>query len=443
MASSHAEDVADPPPTEAGEDLAQFLGIPSDRQPTASLIDESAHTNYAFLPTSEDPLALFQPIIVAVGVVGFDHVIGSVLEFLHPPLLSSSPGGEGSTELALPDEWRFLPSLALPDGCHHESEDFCYFSIPARGFGRHGGAATLYGTSMFRQVRALPTADPLTEDTNPLTRNRIQKAIFVLASAPMYGPIQARLWGISHAYFSQGLVEADGFHDYHVLADFYHSLTTTLSLSEIHEENLHLGFPLRRLLSGFGLQTLTLVKLLLLEKRVLFTGLPVSYLCSALLTVVSLVPGLLAWPFHIGPNRPADFSRQERLFASFALPLKCFAKQALFPYLCLQQMDDLCAFAAFFGASSNPLFQRALPGGVLQVLVDVEQHTIQVLDPLVSPLLTLSAADRTFMHAILTAISEYDTVQTGWKGSDDWIRSQFQQYVLASFSISFSYFFSI
>ena len=422
------EDVSIKDETVNQEDLDSFLSMPSKSDEALASTSHADLERYPTPPPSLSSISVFEPIVVAVGVIGFDHTIGAILEYLYPlpPSIvpSSSSGG-----LALPDEWRWLPFLALPDGCHHESEDYCYFSLPALGFGRGGGPTTLYGVSMFRQVVSRgPSEETASSSTD---RNRIQKCIVVLASAPMYGVIQARLWAISHAYFSQGLVEENGFSDFSVLEQFYHSFTATLSTSGMHEENLFLSFQPHQLVLRFGMHTLTLFKCLLLEKRVLFTGLPISYLCNTILTLVSLIPGLLAWPFCIGPSNPADRDAQLRLFSSFGLPLKCFVRQALMPYVCLQQMDDLAALSSFFASSSNPLFLRALPPGAVQVLVDVEQHSVQVLDPSLSPSLTLSPPDRAFMTNIINAVREYEKTNSGWVGSNDWVRHEFQRYLFS------------
>ena len=123
---------------ERGEDLETFLartattiGVTSDSlpQPTSSedlrtmSFDET--DRYPMPPPSPTATPLFDPIVTAVGVVGFDHTIGAILEYMYPPLPSSLSSNSsvlnssGVSGLALPDEWRFLPALALPDGCHH------------------------------------------------------------------------------------------------------------------------------------------------------------------------------------------------------------------------------------------------------------------------------------------------------------------------------------
>jgi hypothetical protein len=44
------------------------------------------------------------------------------VEYSYPPLLS----GKEVDSSDCPDEWKQLPSLALPDGAHNFNEGFCY-----------------------------------------------------------------------------------------------------------------------------------------------------------------------------------------------------------------------------------------------------------------------------------------------------------------------------
>lgn len=54
--------------------------------------------------------------IAAVLVVGFHHSYGPILEFCHPPLPQRESKDQQTAleKLELPEEWNFLPFLALP-----------------------------------------------------------------------------------------------------------------------------------------------------------------------------------------------------------------------------------------------------------------------------------------------------------------------------------------
>lgn len=53
--------------------------------------------------------------IAAILVVGFHHAYGPIVEFCYPPLPQQTQTDQKNLEkLDLPEEWNFLPFLALP-----------------------------------------------------------------------------------------------------------------------------------------------------------------------------------------------------------------------------------------------------------------------------------------------------------------------------------------
>ncbi|XP_034718758.1 late secretory pathway protein AVL9 homolog [Etheostoma cragini] len=56
--------------------------------------------------------------VLHIVVVGFHHKKGCQVEFSYPPLMPA----EGHDSNLLPEEWRYLPFLALPDGAHNYQE---------------------------------------------------------------------------------------------------------------------------------------------------------------------------------------------------------------------------------------------------------------------------------------------------------------------------------
>ncbi|KAI9257847.1 AVL9/DENND6 domain-containing protein [Helicostylum pulchrum] len=136
--------------------------------------------------------------IAAILVVGFHHAYGPIVEFCLPPL----PDHEGKQttleKLELPEEWSFLPFLALPDGAHQKDEDFAYFHLPPVP-GWAVAKTTLFGISCNRQI---PTKDLLVK-TPDITRSIVQKAVVVLAKQPIFGPLRQKLAVITAAWFNQ------------------------------------------------------------------------------------------------------------------------------------------------------------------------------------------------------------------------------------------------
>lgn len=63
------------------------------------------------------------------------------VEYSFPPLVSGAPN-------ECPLGWKYLPTLALPDGSHNYDEDTVYFHLPSLNDPKR----TIYGISCFRQI---------------------------------------------------------------------------------------------------------------------------------------------------------------------------------------------------------------------------------------------------------------------------------------------------
>jgi hypothetical protein len=141
-----------------------------------------------------------------------------------------------------------------------------------------------------------------------VTRSTVQMAVVVLARQPVFGPIRDKLGLITRTFFAQR-----DFTETSILVDFYSSLQLSMR-GAISETTFHMGTSLRELIHKFRGKTLVLLKLLLLQKRLMFFGYPVEALCTfqyslvrplllcvfasrrltpplALLSQISLIPG--------------------------------------------------------------------------------------------------------------------------------------------------------
>ncbi|XP_061852451.1 late secretory pathway protein AVL9 homolog isoform X4 [Colius striatus] len=175
----------------------------------------------------------------------FDHLRCKV-EFSYPPLKP----GEGHDSHSLPEEWKYLPFLALPDGAHNYLEDTVFFHLPPRC----GDQTTVYGVSCYRQIEA----KVLKVRQADITRETVQKSVCVLSRLELYDHMNS-------------------------------SLGSTL----LEGSQVYLGLSPRDLVLHFRHKVLILFKLILLEKKVLFYISPVNRLVGALMTVLSLFPGMI------------------------------------------------------------------------------------------------------------------------------------------------------
>ncbi|KAM5273290.1 late secretory pathway protein AVL9 homolog isoform 1-T1 [Ctenodactylus gundi] len=214
--------------------------------------------------------------VLHIVVVGFHHKKGCQVEFSYPPLVP----GDGHDSHALPEEWKYLPFLALPDGAHNYQEDTVFFHLPPR----NGNGATVYGISCYRQIEA----KALKVRQADVTRETVQKSVCVLSKLPLYGLLQAKLQLITHAYF-----EEKDFSQISILKELYEHMNNSLGGTSLEGSQVYLGLSPRDLVLHFRHKVLILFKLILLEKKVLFYISPVNKLVGALMTVLSLFPGMI------------------------------------------------------------------------------------------------------------------------------------------------------
>uniref|UniRef100_A0A452T590 AVL9 cell migration associated n=1 Tax=Ursus maritimus TaxID=29073 RepID=A0A452T590_URSMA len=172
--------------------------------------------------------------VLHIVVVGFHHKKGCQVEFSYPPLIP----GDGHDSHTLPEEWKYLPFLALPDGAHNYQEDTVFFHLPPR----NGNGATVYGISCYRQIEA----KALKVRQADVTRETVQKSVCVLSKLPLYGLLQAKLQLITHAYF-----EEKDFSQISILKELYEHMNSSLGGTSLEGSQVYLGLSPRDLVLHF------------------------------------------------------------------------------------------------------------------------------------------------------------------------------------------------
>ncbi|KRT82172.1 hypothetical protein AMK59_3227 [Oryctes borbonicus] len=210
--------------------------------------------------------------ILYVIVVGFHHKKGCQVEYSFPPLVKDSPN-------ECPPGWKYLPTLALPDGSHNYDEDTVFFLLPSLTQPKKA----VYGISCYRQI----PVEKLKNRTADITRGTVQKSVCVLSAIPLFGYIQVKMSLITHAYFDEG-----DFSKVSLLEDTYHHLNSVLVHNDLSSQT-YVGLSLRDFVLHWKHKAVLLFKLLLLEKRVIFHKSPVHPLCSTILNLLSLFPGMI------------------------------------------------------------------------------------------------------------------------------------------------------
>ncbi|GAA95821.1 hypothetical protein E5Q_02478 [Mixia osmundae IAM 14324] len=393
-----------------------------------------------------------------IVVVGMHHALGPVVEYSWPPLLAQDEMLQNS-----------LPFLALPDGAHlvndlaqdpedptdpmlssalapglsieQRDEDYTYFHLVCPSV----SPSTIFGISCNRQ---LPASQLLNRDAS-VTRSTVQKAVVVLASMPVFGPIRDKLGVITRAYFAQR-----DFSETAILVDFYDQLENSLGIEEdvLGDEALYMATSIRELIQQFRFKTLMLLKLLLLQRKVMFYGNTVERLCNFQYSLISMVPLLLlnledaATPElderakHMVPSSTLKTSDKLSLLHYTGHPLNIFGRNAFFqPYLPLQQIDMLKTDSYLVG-TTNSIFQQQRDCKI-DVLVNIETAHLEFLDPTIAPLVNLTPADRRWMDDVVRTVSDTWNANDPsrplgmqFTGSDDFLRAKFEEYICSALS---------
>ncbi|KAJ7432406.1 transport protein Avl9-domain-containing protein [Mycena latifolia] len=392
------------------------------RDDTASIASVASGSSRKARPESVLVLPSDRPLVLGIALVDFNHLVGPRIEY-------------SSGEIFEDEEVvKILPFLALPDGAHLSAEDYSYFHLVPSG----PNPTTIFGISCNQQI----AASALLVKMPDVTRSTVQKAVVVLASKPIFGPIRDKLGVVTTALFNQR-----DFRETAILDDFGSSLEQSLR-GQLTESGLYMGTNLRELVHTFRQRTLILVKALMLQKRIMFYGHPVERLCTYQYSLVSLLPGLLQTLDDCGSpplaaraptlSRPTELRTSDRksMMAYTGLPLDIFGRDAFFqPYLPLQQLDVAADTKSWLCGSTNSIVTQRKE---IDLLVNTETGMLEFRDPKLERSAGLTPADRKWMDDIVKDVNDGWNDEEGrpvsmmFKGSDDYLRTKFEEYITAA-----------
>ncbi|KAF3289820.1 late secretory pathway protein avl9, variant 2 [Orbilia oligospora] len=380
----------------------------------------------------------FPPI---VSIVGFHHAKGPDVEHWFG-------GDEDLDDVCTDAEWPFFPFMALCDGSHSFEQDFSYFTLKREPRGDRP-ASSLFGISCTMQL----DSRLLKERSAEVTRSTVQKAVVVITDSPVYfGHLREQLVMVTSAWFAQR-----NFDDLEIIKKFRESLVRSIcGRDDGFDRETYLGLSLREFIYRFRHNALVLFKCALLQPKMLFfSSKSCEKLCMTQFALVSLVPGLLEKlqdasdpelnDYEETREKAVDLKTSDRhsLLAYMGCPLQIFGKGSLFgPYTPLQQLDMLAdqhTKSYIVGSTNSLLLQQK--DRYSDIIVNLDDLSLNITSSSLRAALTLTPADKRWINSLSqTVVDSWDENDPSrpktmaFTGSEDFIRMQFEEYILALLS---------
>ena len=217
------------------------------------------------------------------------------------------------------DLFQKLTYICLPDGIHCTKSDTQFFIIQDYNY-------PLYGISCYEQIKSQR------DDTIENTRNFIQKSLCILTILPLYSPLYAKLSVTLETFFNQTSLK-----DKNIINDLYQNFfldgETNFRLDE-----MNFVFASRKLLCFTKEKIFVILKMIILEKRILIFSNISGNVCSFLYNLLALIPGQILFNLKNGN----DIKNYLKHLKFYGLPLKIFHENyKIYPLISLYEIDQI------------------------------------------------------------------------------------------------------
>ena len=292
--------------------------------------------------------------ILYIGVVSFNQKKGAIIEFIYPEkndLLSNEEtlnylkslclNKNDTPESIIDNINNQLTYLCMPDGVHSLSIDTQYFLI--QNF-KH----ILYGISCYQQIQVTQI---MKEDEQENTRECVQKAMCIVTKVPLFSQMISKLNVTMSAYFNQNSLK-----DKTIIKELYTNFELNkyknLNVNEITE-----NFSIKKLLFLLKDKIFEIIKLLLLEKKILIFSHISHNVCSFIFSLLSLFPGNSF--FNLDKNYSNNSNDYYKCYSPFGFPLKFLnSNSKIYSLLSLYDVENIEGknIKSFLCGTTNQLF---------------------------------------------------------------------------------------
>ena len=337
--------------------------------------------------------------ILYIAVISFNQKKGAIVEFIYPDIESLKKDTESNAyllSLCDKDNKKLntvdkvieninyqLTYLCMPDGAHILKNDSQFFLI-------QNLSKLLYGISCYRQLETTPA---MKEDEQENTRDCVQKAMCIVSKVPLFGQMISKLSITMLAYFNQ-----ESLKDKKIIGELYGNYKISAKTS-INVNEIMASFSLKKLLSLTKDKVFSIIKLIMLEKKILVYSHISNNVCSFIFSFLSLFPCNAF--FNLDYNSSGSKFYQQ-CYKPYGLPLKFLnLNSVLYSLMTLYDIDNLEKnnIKSYFIGTTNPIFMNYKKVD-FDCIINIDENKIIFSKTLGSSILRSGKKERDIMKYI-------------------------------------------
>ena len=363
------------------------------------LDQETYKTKYNSLNIYYKPEPQTSNPILYIAVISFNQKKGAIVEFIYPDIESLKNDKESNEYLSslcdsnnkkldsidkvIENINYQLTYLCMPDGAHILKNDSQYFLI-------QNLSKILYGISCYRQLEVTPA---MKEDEQENTRDCVQKAMCIVSKVPLFGQMASKLSVTMLAYFNQ-----ESLKDKKIIGELYGNYKITPKTS-INVNEIMASFSLKKLLSLTKEKIFSIIKLIMLERKILVYSHISNNVCSFIFSFLSLFPCNAF--FNLDYNSSGSKFYQQ-CYKPYGLPLKFLnSNSVLYSLMTLYDIDNLEKnnIKSYFIGTTNPIFINYKKVD-FDCIINIDENKITFSKALGSSILRSGKKERDLMKLI-------------------------------------------
>ena len=337
--------------------------------------------------------------ILYIGVISFNQKKGAIVEFTYPDIdtLKNNNESKNYLESLIDKDNKSLDSiekvidninyqltyLCMPDGAHILKNDSQFFLI-------QNLPKLLYGISCYRQLQTTPS---MKEDEQENTRDYIQKAMCIVSKVPLFGQMASKLSVTMLAYFNQ-----ESLKDKKIIEDLYSNYRISM-MNTINVNEILASFSLKKLLSLTNEKIFTIMKLIMLEKKILVYSHISNNVCSFIFSFLSLFPCNAFFNLDYNGTGSKFYSQ---CYKPYGLPLKFLnSNSVLYSLMTLYDISYLEKnnIKSYFIGTTNPIFMN-YKRIEFDCTINIDENKINFSKSLGSSILRLGKKERDLIKLI-------------------------------------------